>query len=46
MHGKAAEHAKHGAGRTATKEQMRLALATQDVGDEDRFRVQKMIKEV
>jgi hypothetical protein len=30
----------------ATKEQLRMALATQDAGDEDRFRVQKMIKEV
>jgi hypothetical protein len=25
---------------------MRVAMATQDAGDEDRFRVQKMIKEV
>jgi hypothetical protein len=45
MHGKS-EPAGRGTGRMATKEQLRLALATQDVGDEDRFRVQKMIKEI
>jgi len=46
MHGKAAETANRGAGRTATKEQIRIAIATQDSGDEDRFRIQKMIKEI
>lgn len=46
MHGKGAESAGRGAGRTANKEQMRMAMLTQDAGDEDRFRVQKLIKKI
>jgi hypothetical protein len=46
MHGKT-EPAVRGANRTtATKEQLRIAQATQDIPDEDRSRIQKMIKEV
>lgn len=46
MYGKS-DTAVRGGGRTATKEQLRIAQVTQDgPGDEDRSRIQKMIKEV
>lgn len=44
MHGKSDSTAR--GGRTATKEQLRVTHATHDGQDDDRSRIQKLIKEV
>jgi len=46
MHGKSDPAVRSGGARVATKEQLRVAQATQEGQDEDRSRVQKMIKEI